>query len=94
MIRVDRLSITSKKKKIKAAYTVFFVVPSTYLPIPPFIGFYILVSTKVKLVNIKQTDYMYMDSFDTLKKARIHEAEILLRESNTVTKHDTPPGQA
>ena len=33
-----------------------------YLPIPSFIGFYILVSTKGKLMNMTQTDYM--DSLD------------------------------
>ena len=53
-------------------HVLMFVLPGTtaasylamiYLPLPPFIRFYILLSTKGKLVNMKQTDYM--DSLNT-----------------------------
>ena len=52
-------------------HILMFVLPGTttasylaiYLPLPPFIRFYILVSTKEKLVNMKQTDYK--DSLNT-----------------------------
>ena len=52
-------------------HTLMFVLPGTmaasylaiYLPLPPFIRVYILLSTKGKLVNMKQTDNM--DSLNT-----------------------------
>ena len=52
-------------------HILMFVLPGTtavsylaiYLPLPPFIRFYIFLNTKGKLVNMKQTDYM--DSLNT-----------------------------